>query len=141
MIRFTLVICLYLLTLVGFSQNKTQSYKLTISVTNAISDKGKVHFALYDSKEHFNNRQALAKAEATLIDGVSTVSFKDVKPGIYAVVCFHDANSNGKMDFQDNGMPLEDYGMTNNVLTFGPPLFDDGKFEVSNKNLSFEIKF
>jgi uncharacterized protein (DUF2141 family) len=141
MIRFVLVICFYLLTLIGFSQNKTQSYKLTVSATNAISDKGKVYFALYDSKEHFINKQAIARAEGILTDGVSTVSFKDVKPGVYAIVCFHDANNNGKMDFQDNGMPIEDYGMTNNIVSFGPPLFNDGKFEVSNKDLSFEIKF
>jgi len=53
MIRFILVICLYLLSLVGFSQNKTQTYNLNVTVTNAISDKGKVYFALYDTKEHF----------------------------------------------------------------------------------------
>jgi uncharacterized protein (DUF2141 family) len=44
------------------------------------------------------------------------------------------------MDFELNGMPLEDYGMTNNVMTYGPPQYSDGKFELRNKDLTFEIK-
>jgi len=141
MIRFILVVCLYLLSLIGFSQNITQTFALTATVTNAVSDKGKVYFALYDSQESFNNRDAVLTAEGSLLEGVAKVTFNDVKPGTYAIVCYHDANSNGKMDFATNGNPSEDYGMTNNVLSFGPPLFDDGKFKVSDKNLSFEIKF
>jgi len=141
MIRFILVISLYLLSLVGFSQTKTSTYKLTATVVNAISDKGKVYFALYDSKEGFNNRQAIDKAEAILMDGVGTVTFTNVKPGIYAIVCFHDINSNNKMDFQPNGMPLEDYGASNNVVNYGPPNFDDAKFVVSDKDVNLTIKF
>ena len=141
MIRFILVICLYLLSLVGFSQNKTQSYSLNVTATNAISDKGKVYFALYDTEEHFNNKQALATAEALLTEGVCKITFKNLKPGVYAVVFFHDANSNGKMDFQSNGMPLEDYGVSNNISSFGPPNFEDAKFEITNKNLDLTLKF
>ena len=45
------------------------------------------------------------------------------------------------MDFATNGMPLEDYGASNNVMNFGPPTFDNAKFTVSNKNVSLDIKF
>jgi uncharacterized protein (DUF2141 family) len=141
MIRFILVISLYLLSLVGFSQTKTPTYKVTATVINAISDKGKVYFALYDTKEHFDNRQPVARAQGLLMDGVSTVSFDNVRPGVYALVCFHDANDNGRMDFQSNGRPLEDYGASNNIENYGPPNFDDAKFEVTNSNLNFTIKF
>ena len=39
-----------------------------------------------------------------------------------------------------NSMPLEDYGLSNNIMTFGPPSFEDSKFEVIDKDLTFEIK-
>ncbi len=141
MIRFILVISLYLLSLVGFSQTKTPAYNVTATVVNAMSDKGKVYFALYDTKEHFSNKQAVAKANAILTDGVSTVTFKNLKPGVYALICFHDANNNGKMDFQPNGTPIEDYGASNNVENYGPPNFEDAKFELVNADMNITIKF
>ena len=45
------------------------------------------------------------------------------------------------MDFAGNGMPLEDYGASNNVMNFGPPTFDDAKFLLTDKNVSLDIKF
>ena len=45
------------------------------------------------------------------------------------------------MDFADNGMPTENYGVSNNKMNFGPPQFYDAKFEVIDKNLELEIKF
>ena len=68
-------------------------------------------------------------------------NFENLKPKTYAVVCYHDSNENGKMDFQDNGMPIEDYGATNNIFNYGPPQFSDAKFELIDKDLTFEIKF
>ncbi|MDA9087377.1 DUF2141 domain-containing protein, partial [Polaribacter sp.] len=73
-------------------------------------------------------------------NGKTTITFKEVAGGEYAIVCYHDKNSNDKMDFQPNGMPLEAYGASNNVMNFGPPKFDDAKFTVVDKNVSLEIK-
>ena len=74
-------------------------------------------------------------------EGISEVKFVNILPGEYAVVCYHDKNNNGKMDFTTNGMPLEDYGASNNVMNFGPPTFENAKFNVSDKNVYLEIKF
>ena len=72
-------------------------------------------------------------------NGISTVTFENVKPGNYAIVCFHDKNDNNKMDFQANGMPMEDYGASNNIMTYGPPQYDNSKFELSD--IELKIKF
>ena len=45
------------------------------------------------------------------------------------------------MDFAANGMPLEDYGFSNNDMTLGPPNFEKAKFVVADKNVSLDIKF
>ena len=70
---------------------------ITASVTNVTSDSGKVSFALYD-KDSFMKKPIQAK-NGEIVKGVSTVTFENVAPGDYAVICFHDKNDNDKMDF------------------------------------------
>lgn len=120
-----------------FAQEKVE---ITVSVTNVTSDEGKIGFALYN-KTNFMKVPILGK-NANIEDKVSTVVFKDVAPGEYAIICYHDKNNNSRMDFTPQGMPLEDYGVSNNSLNpYGPPTFDDAKFVVSDKNVSLEIRF
>jgi uncharacterized protein (DUF2141 family) len=83
----------------------------------------------------------LQAKNAKIEDGKSTVVFEDVEAGDYAVICFHDKNDNDKMDFQENGMPMEDYGASNNVMSFGPPTYSNAKFTVSDNDVTLEIKF
>lgn len=113
--------------------------KITATVVNATSDSGKVAFALYN-KENFMVTPLQSK-NAKIVEGKSTVVFEGVEPGEYAIICFHDKNDNDKMDFQENGMPMEDYGTSNNVMTFGPPKYDNAKFTVGDNDVSLEIKF
>ena len=113
--------------------------KIKATVTNVSSDKGKVGFALYN-KTTFMKKPIQAK-NAKIENGVASVTFEDLEPGEYSIVCFHDQNDNDVMDFQENGMPLEDYGASNNVMSFGPPKFSDSKFTVSDKDIELDIKF
>ncbi|MGJ8744607.1 DUF2141 domain-containing protein [Polaribacter sp.] len=117
------------------SQNKT----VTATVVNITSDAGKVGFALYD-KSTFRMKP-IQGATSKIVDGKSSVSFENVAAGEYAIICYHDKNDNNKMDFRPNGMPLEDYGASNNNMSFGPPKFEDAKFIVMDKHVSLEIKF
>lgn len=131
-----------LLIIVFFVTEKltAQNNKITAIVINATSDAGKVSYALYD-KENFRKEPIEAKS-SVIKEGKSIVVFNNVPKGEYAVICFHDKNDNDKMDFQPNGMPIEDYGVsTNNINRFGPPEFEDAKFSVVDKNVSLEIKF
>jgi uncharacterized protein (DUF2141 family) len=116
-----------------------QNNTITATVVNVTSDSGKVGFALYN-KTNFRMKP-LQGAASKIVDGKSFVVFENVEAGEYAVICYHDKNNNDKMDFQSNGMPLEDYGASNNVLNFGPPKFEDAKFTIIDKNVSLEIKF
>ena len=55
--------------------------------------------------------------------GKLTLIFENVLPGEYAISALHDANDNQRMDFQANGMPIENYAMSNNPMLMGPPNF------------------
>jgi len=130
-----LVVVIISITNIITAQNKT----ITATVLNISSDKGIVKFALYN-KTNFRLKP-LQSEIGNIENGETTITFKELAGGEYAIVCYHDKNSNDKMDFQPNGMPLEAYGASNNVMNFGPPKFDDAKFTVVDKNVSLEIKF
>lgn len=116
-----------------------QNKMITATVLNVTSNSGKVGFALYD-KETFMKTPIQAK-NANIVNGKSTVIFENLEAGEYAVICFHDSNNNDKMDFHPNGMPLEDFGASNNDMSFGPPSYEKAKFVVIDKNVSLDIKF
>lgn len=110
-----------------------------VSVVNALSDKGEVRFALFN-KENFM-KQPVAALASTIKEGVSTVVFENVLKGEYAIICFHDENNNKQLDFNENGIPIESFGVSNNVINYGPPQFDTSKFDVENNAVNLEIKF
>jgi len=121
------------------AKNNGNNQTIKVSVVNALSDKGTVKFAFYN-EEGFMQKPLFTES-ATVKNGISTVTFENISNGEYAVICFHDENSNHQMDFQENGMPKENYGTSNNALNFGPPQFDNSKFEVKNEAITLEIKF
>ena len=108
---------------------------LIVEVTGLRSGKGDVHYAVYDSPENFPKRKCRvfcgnvpAKAAGVAI------SVKGLKHGTYAIAVFHDENRNGEFDQGLLGIPLEDYGFSNNASGFlGPPSFKD-VVVILNKN-------
>lgn len=116
-----------------------QTKTITATVINATSNEGKISFALYNKNTFL--KQPIKALVAKIENGKSTVTFEEIGKGEYAIVCYHDKNNNDKMDFSPNGMPMEDYGASNNIMAMGPPVFDDVKFVFGDKNVSLEIKF
>src|SRR3546814_5617415 len=60
----------------------------------------------------------------------SDLVFKDLPPGRYAVLAYHDENGNGELDRRFGMIPTEGYGLSNNPKVMGPPSFEDSAFEV-----------
>lgn len=138
-------IALSITSLIGFAQDTAEVIEVesskqeivketngtTITVNVPVqSNKGTVMFSL-QTKDNFL-RGGIDNLESEIIDGQATVTFKNVLPGEYAVSLFWDKNGNKKMDFQPNGMPKEMYGMSNNVMTMGPPMWKDAVFTVND---------
>jgi uncharacterized protein (DUF2141 family) len=115
----------------------TQETSITVNVPVA-SDHGSVFFSLH-SQETFM-RNGLANLESEIIDGSATVTFENIPVGTYGIVLYHDKNGNKKMDFEPNGMPKEMYGVSNNVMSFRPPMWSDAKFEVATAPNTLEIR-
>lgn len=102
------------------------------------STEGKVIFGLYN-QENFM-QQPLQGLISEIKDGQAQVTFTNVAPGEYAITLFHDKNDDNQMNFDMNGMPLEDYGVSNNVMSMGPPQWSDAAFVVQNEPVTLEIR-
>jgi uncharacterized protein (DUF2141 family) len=115
---------------------------LTVRVSQLESDRGRVAVALFASSKDFPDQKRAFAGQLTKISGGrASVTFANVRPGIYAVAVLHDENENEKMDFNFLGMPLEGYGFSNDAAaTFGPPSFEAASFKLSPRNSYVAVK-
>ncbi|WP_204346523.1 DUF2141 domain-containing protein [Psychroserpens algicola] len=130
-------IALTLISTLGFTQDSGNT--ITVTVENFTNNDGIAMIALHTS-DTFMKGQGIDNLESKITNGKVTFTFENVAPGEYALLVLHDANENKRMDYDDNSMPKENYGMSNNVRSFGPPQYDDAKFNVSNKDLELSIR-
>ncbi|MDO6415159.1 DUF2141 domain-containing protein [Sphingomonas sp. BIUV-7] len=97
-----------------------------VTVENVRSDKGMVMVQLCD-RQHFLGKCVLG-AHAPARAGIVVVTFRNVPPGDYAAMAFHDVNANGALD-RWLGIPKEDFGFSGmKGLPLRPPRFGDSVF-------------
>lgn len=137
MMKILVVILTSVLTFTG--EFLTPKQKISVTVNNIGNNDGKVFFMLFN-KEAFMNRPIQSKSKK-ILNGTSFVTFKNLEKGEYSIICFHDKNNNRKMDVNNNGVPSETFGVSNNIITFGPPSFFSTKFSVVKEDVNLEIKF
>lgn len=116
--------------------------RLTVRVDGLRNDRGGVAVALFASAAEFpDQRRALAGQLGKITRGRASVTFMDVRPGVYAIAVLHDENQNAKMDFNFLGMPLEGYGFSNDAQAlFGPPSFAAASFRLLPRASQIAVK-
>lgn len=106
-------------------------YTLDIYVTGIHDDQGVVRAGIYNSSDGFpKEEKAIAHASAAARKGSVSIQFADLSPGKYAFVVYHDENNDGKMDKRFGMIPIEGYGLSNNIKAFGKPSFDECAFTI-----------
>jgi len=114
---------------------------ITVHINNIKSDNGYILLGLHNQETFMvREKPALKRIKKEIKNGGIEVVFKNILEGQYAIMVVHDENANNKMDFELNGMPKEDYGVSNNDMSFGPPIFEDAKFNVTDENLILDIR-
>ena len=122
------------------AQIESPGNTITVTVENIRNTNGKILSSLHDVNTFMKGKEGIQKAETT-IEGYSvTITYKNVLPGEYAIMAVHDENDNQQMDFELNGMPKENYGMSNNPILYGPPTFDVAKIEIKAEDSNFTIR-
>jgi uncharacterized protein (DUF2141 family) len=119
--------------------------RLTIRIVGAKDSKGQVAIALFHDEDGFpgDKTKALQTLQTPLEpkSAQAQVSLADLPYGTYAIAIFHDENMNGRLDKNMFGVPKEGYGFSNiSKRSFGPPKFEDAKFELDQPEQTVEIK-
>ena len=121
-------------------EGATTALGTSVTVTVPVSsEKGEIIAALYDENT-FMKAAPLQSTSAKIENGKAIITFTEVQSGTYGITLFHDTNNNQQMDFETNGMPKESYGVSNNVMNFGPPRWEDAQFEVATEPITMEIR-
>jgi len=115
------------------------SGSLAVRVQGLISDDGNVRVTLFDSKKNFLKRP-IRTGVMKINDHQATWIFEEVPYGTYAVLVHHDVNASETMERHWYGKPKEPTGASNDApAKFGPPRFDDAKFQFESPTLSLSI--
>ncbi len=114
---------------------------LEVSVRGLKNNAGHVHIAIFNTSEGFPYSDAIFMDQKTKIaNGIARIEFGGLEAGAYGVAVYHDANSNDEFDQGLFGIPLEDYGFSNNApVFFGPPSFEQARIDVIEPKTSITI--
>ncbi len=135
---------LVVLLLSSFSVQKQETYSLTVDVSELRNSKGTVLFALYNREDAFPDehyKKYFKKLTGEIVNGASTVTFKNLLEGKYAVSLLHDENNDGKIK-KGIILPKEGIGFSNfrSIGISNKPTFSKASFSVlSDKKIKINI--
>lgn len=99
------------------------------------NDEGKILIQLFQGKDNYENGNAESALIVKAKTGSVTVNFNELDEGEYIIRFFHDENSNGKLETNLFGAPVEGYGFSNNAKPdFGPVNYSAAKFVVQSRD-------
>lgn len=116
---------------------------LDITVKGVRDDQGMVRAGIYNSADTFPKEgKAMARTATPAKTGSVTLQFTDIPPGKYAVILYHDENNDGQMDKRFGMIPIEGYGLSNNIKASGKPSFDQCAFEIpETKSQTIDLRY
>jgi len=133
-----------LLALPASAQPNTPAASLEVTLKAVRDAQGQVRVGLYRDPASFRKEdKAVAVNQVPAAPGEVVVSFRDLPPGRYAIMAYHDENGDGTLNRRFGMFPTEGYGLSNNPKVSGPPAFDDSAFEVAapETKLSIDLRY
>jgi uncharacterized protein (DUF2141 family) len=122
----------------------TNTSTLNVEVAGLRDTRGNVCLSLYNSSNPALFPQEAQKAQESrcvrITGNPMMVSFKNLRPGSYAIALLHDANGNGKDDRNFVGMPTEGFGFSRNpTVKLKAPAFGEASVPVAGPATSIKI--
>ena len=108
-------------------------YRLTVEIENVRNAQGVVDVLVFNTAQGWPEKfSAALRAEARAAHtGVVEITVPDLPAGDYAVVALHDENTNKQLDRNWLGVPVEQWGMSNNPpYRFAAPSFEAARFRM-----------
>jgi uncharacterized protein (DUF2141 family) len=129
------------------SQADSKTTTIQVDAEKIRSTTGMMACALFNVADGFPDVQAKSfqYVYVSINSGVASCEFKDIAAGTYAVSVFHDENDNKKLDKNFVGMPLEGYGVSNNIRhMMSAPGFKESSFQLNgevDKNIKIRMGY
>ena len=130
------------------SQGALAANDLHVTIEGVKSPEGRIYVALQheSSKNQFPDQQQAISGiwRDVKQEGVMRFIFADIKPGLYAVAAYHDANGDGKLNRNISGVPREGIGFSKDATSsFGSPSFEKAAFTFDSqyKTIRFTLDY
>lgn len=106
--------------------------QLNVRIERVKADRGPVFCDLFNAGEGFPGPSPIIGGSLELAASAEPVcAYKDLPAGSYALSVIQDENSNGNLDTGAFGIPLEGYGVSNNIIpATTAPTWNDARFDV-----------
>ena len=108
--------------------------KLIVKFQGFDNNKGELGASIVNNSRYFlkNYRKSVRFTRSQIKGREATWVIDNLPFGNYAISSYHDENNNKKYDRNALGIPVEDYGFSNNVrVRFSVPEYEDALFKFS----------
>lgn len=138
-IRRLLLTCM--LSLGAIQPAQAEARALLVHLHNIKGAAGSLRASLYRSPESFRKEdKALQVISVPVTGDVAELKFDGLPPGKYAVMVYHDANADQKLNLRFGMFPTEGYGLSRNPVVIGPPRFEDSVFDLIGPETRIDIQ-
>jgi uncharacterized protein (DUF2141 family) len=132
---------LALMSLTALCGHRADAATLAVMVEDVHAGPGSIRVALYADPDSFRHEdRAVRVLSVPARPGAVTVEFKDIPAGRYAVLAYHDANDNKKLDLILGMFPDEGWGLSNDPSVMGPPRFEPSAFNVGEPSSTTHVR-
>jgi len=120
---------------------KSQAAELEVEVVGLRSEKGKVRLGVCKDMACYERGSGFFMNIAEKAQAVGVVfTLKDLEPGAYTLLLFHDEDEDNKFKKNFIGWPLEGFAFSNNVSPgLGKPDYEDVVFMVGETQTKQKI--
>jgi len=117
--------------------------RLNVTVENVRSNRGELIIELYanDPDGFLSAEGRVERVHWKAQSPVTKACILAPEPGPFAVVIYHDENSDGRFNRSMLGIPTEGFGFSNNVrVLLGPPSLSSVLIDVPRGETSLEVR-
>lgn len=113
--------------------------EIRFRVTEVRNEAGRLTCGLFDRDDWL--KRGMPGAGGHIKDGEALCVFRNVPPGRYGIVAYHDENSNRRLDMNFLRVPKEGICSSNNARgLFRPPRFKKASFDYQGGTLELEAR-
>ena len=119
-------------------ESESRAADISVTVKRIADEQGDVKATLCDAAT-FLTHNCPYKERQKAKTGDMVFTFKNVPPGQWAVLAYHDTNMNNDLDRNFLGIPTEQFGFSENPGYNHKPKFSESEFTVSDQDIAMDV--